>query len=284
MKIDQDVLAVLSGLEIRGNAVSMRKLERSLYLQVDKVLTALGGKWNRGAQAHTFTGDPTTAIELVLVTGEVTTAKDIGFFPTPAPLARQLVELAEVKPGMTCLEPSAGTGRIVDALVVAGAVVVAIERDDKMREALQKRAGNSVIDDREAPHGFFVVANRESDFMECLLVDQTADGEHAIAGFSSTARFDRVVMNPPFIKSGKGDHIDHVRHAFDMLKPGGVLVSVLPSGVLFRQDRRHAEFRAWAFDLSGRPGSPLAPLAPLPEGSFKESGTMVNTCTLKLVR
>ena len=37
-----------------------------------------------------------------------------GFFPTPQALARRLVSLADIRTGMTVLEPSAGTGNIAD--------------------------------------------------------------------------------------------------------------------------------------------------------------------------
>jgi SAM-dependent methyltransferase len=271
MKIDQETLAEISGLEIKGNAVTMRKLERSLYLKVDKALAALGGKWTRGAQAHVFNEDPTALIDLAILTGEVTTAKDIGFFPTPIPLARELVELAEVGPGMSCLEPSAGTGRIVDALVEVGGAVVAVERDDRMRQALMTRSLDSVANMGRG--GFFTVAAMERDFMRADL------GTSEISELLPVVRFDRVVMNPPFMKSGDGDHLDHVRHAFRMLKPGGILVSVLPAGVFFRQDKRHVAFRSW-LDVSNH----IYDLIPLPEGSFKESGTMINTYRLKVRR
>lgn len=89
-------------------------------------------------------------------------------------------------------------------------------------------------------------------------------------------KFDRVVMNPPFCKSGRGDHIDHVHHAYAMLKPGGVLVSVLPAGVSFRKDSRYRQFREWLLG-SGT-------IEPLPEGSFSESGTNVNTVVARIVR
>mgnify|MGYP002133394579 CR=1 FL=1 len=49
--------------------------------------------------------------------------------------------------------------------------------------------------------------------------------------------FDRIVMNPPF---SEGRAKAHTAHAFGMLKPGGVLVAVLPSGM------RNSEFLAGA--------------------------------------
>ena len=37
-------------------------------------------------------------------------------------------------------------------------------------------------------------------------------------------KYDRILMNPPFEKL---QDIDHVRHCFDQLKEGGVLVAVM---------------------------------------------------------
>jgi hypothetical protein len=86
----------------------------------------------------------------------------------------------------------------------------------------------------------------------------------------------RVVMNPPFKRCGLGDHLDHVRWAFNQLGDEGVLVSVLPAGVIFRQDTRHKEFRAWcASQYQHR-------FQDLPAAAFKASGTMVRTVLLKL--
>lgn len=79
--------------------------------------------------------------------------------------------------------------------------------------------------------------------------------------------FDRVVANVPF---ARGAEVHHVTHALRFLSPRGRLISVMSAGVTFRSDRLYAGFR----DLvSARGGS----ITPLPEGSFKASGTMVNT-------
>ena len=84
---------------------------------------------------------------------------------------------------------------------------------------------------------------------------------------SPEPKFDRVVMNPPFNKARADIH--HVLHAFKFLKKGGRLVAIMPSGVRFRDDKLTNEFR----DLVLSCGT----IEDLPEQSFKESGTLVNT-------
>lgn len=249
MKISPEVLAVLSALSIEGTQVRIAgQLDRGLYTQTNKVLEACGGKWNRGAKAHLFDADARERIELVLTTGEVQTKNTLGFFETPPALARELVKLACVEKGDHVLEPSAGLGAIVKPIKAAGGIVTAVEIDTSRFESLLSlSSAKSTI----------VVG----DFME-----------FDPAKFEQT--FDRVVMNPPFCKAGKGDHLDHVLHAYDMLRDGGVLVSVMPSGVTFRNDRRYRDFRAFA-ETHGE-------IDDLPEDSFKASGTRVNTCTVRL--
>lgn len=247
MRIAPEVMVELDLLQIDGcRAVITRPLDRKMYTRLDEVLKALGGKWNRGQKAHVFPSDAGPLLDVAITTGEVTTAKDLGFFPTPVILARELVEMAGVTAGQRVLEPSAGTGRIVSALLDVGALVTAVERDASRRAELERIEG-------------FVVL----DLDDCMSV---ADAE-----------FDAVVMNPPFCKVGLGDHLDHIRHCFEMLRPGGTLVSVGPASIEFRQDKRHTAFRAWVDDLGGE-------IESLPEESFKASGTGVRTCVVKVRR
>ena len=74
-------------------------------------------------------------------------------------------------------------------------------------------------------------------------------------------------MNPPFENL---QDIDHVLHAFKFLKPGGRLVAVMSPGPFFRKDRKCQDFREWFDSLGGE-------AVDLPEGSFKESGSGINT-------
>lgn len=236
IRIPEDVLRVLDAATIEGNRlVLVGQLDRKLYEQTNRVLDAAGGKWNRGAKAHVFDGPAIEAIEPLILTGEYSrTKQDFGQFDTPLALADDLVERAGVLAGMLCLEPSAGIGRIADALAAAGGIVTAFEIDAKRANEL----GDYVV------HLF--------DFLQADPVPE----------------YDRVVMNPPF--AGQVD-IDHVRHAFKFLKPGGRLVSIMSAGVIFRDNRKTADFRAFIERAGGS-------IERLDEGAFRESGTMVNTC------
>ena len=55
--------------------------------------------------------DPVTQLEL-----QLTGLKIPGFFPTPKPLISRMLEIADIKPGDTVLEPSAGKGDILDLI------------------------------------------------------------------------------------------------------------------------------------------------------------------------
>jgi 16S rRNA G1207 methylase RsmC len=74
-------------------------------------------------------------------------------------------------------------------------------------------------------------------------------------------------MNPPF---EEGQDIDHVQFAYENLDNGGKMAAIMSEGPFFRSDRNSTNFREWLEKVGGRS-------IILPAGTFKESGTMVNT-------
>ena len=80
-------------------------------------------------------------------------------------------------------------------------------------------------------------------------------------------------MNPPFENH---QDIQHVEHAYSLLKPGGRLVSIMSPAFTFQTTRAPAAFRKLAERL-GR-------WEELPVGSFKDSGTRVQTVLVVLDR
>lgn len=133
-----------------------------------------------------------------------------GFFPTPERLAQRMAGLANIEEGMEVLEPSAGKGDLAEAIRehAPPCELLCIERCHPLAGILELKE-------------FQVFRG------DCL----EAAGE-----------VDRVVMNPPY---ENGQDADHVRHCFDLLRPGGRLVALVGRGLSFRQDRKCIEFRSW---------------------------------------
>lgn len=255
MKIPSPVEAVLAMADIDDDAMTVRltgTLDRKAYVAVDKVLQALGGKWNRKAQAHVFAGPPSIPMRAAMTTKSVLTHADIQFFRTPPAVVETLLELVDVQSGDECLEPSAGDGAIVGALLDRGAKVRAFELDPDKFTILNTRYGARAD-------------VRRANFME-VPAQPYADAQ-------------RVIMNPPFARVHAADCIDHVRHAMDFISHG-VLGAVLPISIKFREDKRFREFRQWVHSSAFS----SCEIIDLPEDAFVESGTRVRTCILVLHR
>jgi type I restriction-modification system DNA methylase subunit len=241
-RLSEEVLTILSTAEINGLTVRLTcgKLDRKLYLDVNMALEALGGKWNRKTQGHDFSSNPTDKLENAILTAEVTPPNKNGYFPTPKPIVQQLIKLAEIQPNMTVLEPSAGQGAIADEIRNMGIKVYCAEILPENLKILQTKGHNIISRD--------------------------------IFAYAAFEKFDRIVMNPPF--ENQAD-IEQINHVFDMLKPKGILVSVMAAGVVFRQNKKTVDFRNLLEKNKGK-------IIKLPQDSFAESGTMVNTVIMVL--
>lgn len=137
------------------------------------------------------------------------------------------------------LEPSAGTGSILHALAPIarrGAEVVAVEINRSLADALEaQRLADSVVN---------------IDFFRMNVMSE---------------EFDRVVMNPPF---SHASDVDHIRHAWQFLKPGGRLVALCADG-----PRQNETLKPWVEELGGTWES-------LPTGTFASEGTSVRVALL----
>lgn len=155
--------------------------------------------------------------------------KDLQYYPTPEPVIQIILRETYIRNGELILEPSCGCGRIMDALKKKGARVFGVEYD-KRRAAESRGKGHDVLC---------------TNFLDTLPI----------------AKYDKVVMNPPFY----GRHyVKHVEHALNFLKEGGLLIAILPATA--RYD--HKILKGKWIDL--------------PLGSFKESGTNINTTILTI--
>ena len=244
MRINEYTLAVLAECRLEGNTLFLpAQLERKAYEAVNKCLADIGGKWNRKAKGHVFDYDPAEAFENLLLTGETEDMKKtFQFFPTPRPLAELACGMAELEAHHSALEPSCGKGDLADVIYERVGDVTCVEVNADMERYLA-----------EKPYGYTI-----ADFLALM------PGE--------VGEFDRIVMNPPFSKQ---QDIDHICHAYSLLKPGGVLVSILSPSPFYRTNKKSVDFREWLDTLG-------AEVVDIDAGAFKESGTMIATKIIKI--
>lgn len=198
VSIKQDVKDVLSQSKIENNQLFLPniQLDKGLYVDINKILELLGGKWNKKLKCHIFDQISTEEMNRVL-NGEdkiVNVKKTYQAFFTPANLAKEVVELAEVE-NKTVLEPSAGSGNIAVECRNQGAEQIdCIEIQKENYDSLKEK-------------GF---ETQNVDFLS----------------INPTKLYDTVVGNPPY---SKNDWLKHLLHAWKFVKNGGRLVFILPN-------------------------------------------------------
>jgi Type I restriction-modification system methyltransferase subunit len=194
-------------------ALIHRQLTREEYETIERLLSAMHGRWVRARKRFEFAVgyDPAKMMAEVDTQGWILIEKD-GFYPTPEEVVDRMIAAADLKPGLSILEPSAGTGAIAQGLVKAGISAGSID---------------------------VIEINPER---QAVLV---AAGFHFIgADFSTqtfTQKYDRILMNPPFENAQDAKHI---LKAVQLLAPGGILVAITSGGYYFRDDACYQKLRA----------------------------------------
>ncbi len=158
--------------------------------------------------------------------------KRTGAFYTPPPLARFLSDWA-VLPGARVLEPSAGDGRFVEAVVATGraSAVCAIELDPHAAAVVRSRGGESTSTftgdffgwyQRTCPDGHFDAAVGNPPFIRY----QNFPEEHRAPAFELMRS---EGLNPTRLTNA---WMPFVVAATRALRPGGRLAMVLPAELL----------------------------------------------------
>jgi hypothetical protein len=165
------------------------------WAEAARVLETIGGAHD-GKGTFSFDYWPGDVIDEIVTSGCIPDHKSHQFYPTPEKLAMKVVELAAIEPAHECLEPSAGTGALAKFMPKERTTCVEISA---MHESVLTAQGFTTV---------------RSDFL-------------AWAQQPAHKTFERVLMNPPF---SEGRWRAHVELAAQMLRPGGRLVAILPSG------------------------------------------------------
>jgi len=160
-----------------------------------------------------------------------------GYFPTPKTVVERMLELAQIEAEAKVLEPSAGKANIANLIreYYPGAYLSVIEINESLRQILIAKGYNLV----------------GSNFLE------------------HKDRYSYIIMNPPF---EDGQDSQHLRHAYDLLYPGGRVVAIMCEGTFSRSDKKAIEFRNWFESVSGYDEQ-------LPNGTFLESERSTGVAT-----
>jgi phospholipid N-methyltransferase len=170
-----------------------------------------------------------------------------GYFPPPRGIVERMVAAADIEDGDRVLEPSAGSGAIVEVIKDRHPDVQldVVEFNRSLRQLLTDK-GYTV-----APEGDFLAFAKGKD-----------------------GKYDAIVMNPPF---EKGQDTTHIARALKLLAPGGRLVAIASGSFPSRSDRNTTKLRA-ELDKLG------ATIETLPSGTFKGAGTGVSTVLITAKR
>lgn len=163
-----------------------------------------------------------------------------SFFPTPPALAKRMAEMAELEPGDVVLEPCAGDGALVEA-ILANQPKVALTVQEVNPDLRGILALRGVESDGVTPRYEF--GPPDGDFMRMLPQDW---------------QFDRIIANLPFERG-----IDAVMllHAYDLLGNDGRIVAIVgPS--FFRPTSKDGQARLDRIEAIGYTSEPL------PQGTF----------------
>lgn len=130
-----------------------------------------------------------------------------GYFATPPELVDRMIELAGIEPHHRVLDPSAGSGSIIERLPDC-ALDIVFEINHSLCEILRAKGWDA----------------RPTDFLQV----------------TPSPQYDRILMNPPFEKLAD---VDHVSHAYGFLAEGGRLISIMSPGPFFRDTKKCQLFR-----------------------------------------
>tara|TARA_X000001388_G_scaffold52616_3_gene38340 strand:- start:8719 stop:9336 length:618 start_codon:yes stop_codon:yes gene_type:complete len=128
---------------------------------------------------------------------------------TPSAVAERMVELLELEPDDQVLEPSAGTGNLVQAVKAGGHdadLITVVEQDNSLVQSLLSR---------------FAMGDCEGVTPRIFHEDFLSWAE---ARYNNGYRYEKIIMNPPFKKVKA-----HMEAARKLLRFTGVLVAVVPT-------------------------------------------------------
>ena len=229
-----------------GNVIRLPniQLERADYMKVKKLFESNGGKWKGGkTQGFVFDSDAKSILARLQSGDTSNRKKKFQFFETPADIAHKLaVRLGDVEPTHRILEPSAGRGALIKAVLEEWPeqMVDCYELMEENREELAKIPNARLLG---------------NDFLE-----------------AEVGMYDKIIANPPFANN---QDIKHVTKMWEHLADGGQMAVIMGCHWQYASDKPSKTFRSFVESVDHD-------ITVLPKGTFKSSGTDVESMMLVL--
>lgn len=221
----------------------------------------IGGHWSEAHKSFVFIKEVSTGIireviqkannQFPLSKEQVEREKLQAYF-TPPEISKKMQQLAHICDNDIVLDPSAGTGNLVNGLNVPKDNIFLVEPNPEFCEFLRRSGYVNVI---------------QSTFEEAL------DKKVLPNNIS------KILMNPPFSKQSD---LKHILLAYELLNKGGTLVSIIGKNSLLERDINNQKSPTLENFINTCKSSKSHQLVNLEPNSFEESGTICDTCMIIL--
>lgn len=232
---------ILRHCTLENNVLKLPKVQfnKKSYSEAKKWIEEAGGRWQGGkVQGFTFPFNAERVFSILHEGNRCNLQQDFQFFATPPEVADWLIMLAGgVHEDERVLEPSAGTGSIIDAIhrSCKDVVVDCFELMPENKEILSKKDNIRLLGE---------------DFTKCEF-----------------GKYDKIIANPPF---SKNQDIRHVRRMYEYLSDCGTVAAIMSRHWKIAKESECVDFRKWLDDVGGKSYD-------IEEGAFKDSGTVIQT-------
>lgn len=171
---------------------------------------------------------------------------------TPLEISKKMQQLAHICDKDIVLDPSAGTGNLVNGLNIPKENIFLVEPHPEFCEFLRRSGYVNVI---------------QSTF------------EDALDKRVLPNNISKILMNPPFSKQSD---LKHILLAYELLNKGGTLVSIIGKNSLLERDINNQKSPTLKNFISTCKSSKFHQIINLEPASFEESGTICDTCMIIL--
>lgn len=232
---------ILKHCTLEDNILKLPQVQfnKKSYAEAKKWIEEAGGNWQGGkVQGFIFPFNAERVFNILHEGKRCNLQQEFQFFSTPSEVADWLVMLVGgIHKDEKVLEPSAGTGAIIDAIhrSCADVIVDCFELMPENKEILSRKGNIRILGD---------------DFTDYKL-----------------SLYDKIIANPPF---SKNQDIKHVKRMYEHLSEGGTLAAIMSCHWKIAKENECLDFREWLNEVDGK-------VYDIEKGAFKDSGINIST-------